>query len=169
MKSVLWGEIVQRMRERLIEPILWFPYPALIGFGLVIILRGQLISGLNHRVGSMADVVHLAGEKLVVPGIWISISQEKDQLILVTDDHRRFAWPLNAKDMSVVKPLVEYLNLRTKDEAFKSTLALEVDRDRIRAVLAVDQSLKYIHIRPILFALVEAKISYYGFETRVVN
>jgi hypothetical protein len=169
MRSSLWVDMITRSKERLLEPLLWFPFPALIGFGLVIILRGQLLTGFNHRLGTRADVVHLKAESLTAPGIWLSIYQEKDKLVLLTDDHNRFEWPLNAKDMSALKPFIAYLNKRTLEAAFKQTLSLEVEKDRTRAVLAVDQKLKYIHIRPILFALVEAKISNYGFETRIVN
>ena len=165
----VWLGQVQRTRERLTEPLLWFPFPALIAFGLIIVLRGQLLNGFNYRLGTRADVVHLQAETLGSPGIWLSIYQEADQLVLVTDDHNRFEWPLGTKDMKALRPFIEYLNHRTAEAAFKMSLALEVDKNRTRAVLAVDQKLKYIHIRPILFALVEAKISNYGFETRVVK
>ena len=169
MKSSVWQDQLQRMRERLIEPVLWFPFPALIGFGLVIILRGQLLTGFNHRVGTRADVVNLQASPLTTPGIWLSIYQEDEKLILVTDDHQRFSLPLAARDLTDMKPLIQYLKGRSADEAFKATLSLEADSARIRAVLAVDQKLKYIHIRPILFALAEARISNYGFETRIVH
>ena len=169
MRNAVWTDILQRMRERLSEPILWFPFPALIGFGLVIILRGHLLGGFNYRLGTRADVVHLQAEPLRGPGIWLSIYQDKDKLVLLTDDHNRFEWPLGVRDMKALKPLITYLNQRSREEAFKATLSMEADADRIRAILAVDQELKYIHIRPVLFALVEAKISNYGFETRVFH
>ncbi len=169
MRNQVWVTILQRTRERLTEPLLWFPFPALIAFGLVIVLRGQLLTGFNYRLGTRADVVHYNAETLSAPGIWISIYQDHDNLVLVTDDHNRFEWPLGAKDMKALKPFINYLRKRTEEAAFKMSLALEVEKNRTRAVLAVDQKLKYIHIRPILFALAEAKISNYGFETRVVN
>ncbi|MBC7661741.1 MAG: hypothetical protein H7249_18765 [Chitinophagaceae bacterium] len=169
MRGSLWLDLIRRTRERLSEPLLWFPFPALIAFGLVIVLRGQLLSGFNHRLGTQADVVHLMATPLDNTGIWISVYQDKDQLVVVTDDHSRFSWPLGTRDMKDLKPFIAYLNKRTEATAFKTTLALETEKNRTRAVLAVDQKLKYIHIRPILFALVEAKISNYGFETRMVR
>lgn len=169
MRSTLWFAMAQRARERLIEPLLWFPFPALIGFGLIIILRGQLLTGFNHRLGTKADVVHFAADPLTSSGIWISIYQNQDRLVLVTDDHNRFEWPLGARDMKALQPFISYLNKRAHEAAFKQTLSLEAEKNRTRAVLAVDQKLKYIHIRPILFALTEAKISNYGFETRIVH
>jgi hypothetical protein len=36
-------------------------------------------------------------------------------------------------------------------------------------VLAVDQKLKYIHLRPVIYALAEARIAKYGFETRMLK
>ncbi len=169
MRSAIWSDMLQRMRERLSDPILWFPFPALIGFGLVIILRGQLLSGFNHRLGTQADVVQLEAKPLQNSGIWLSVYQKGDRIVVVTDDHDRFEWPLGVQDVATMKPLLSYLQKRSREEAFKSTLSMETEADRVRAVLSVDQKLKYIHVRPILFALAKAKIANYGFETRIVH
>lgn len=169
MSHALWHEQVKNMRERLSEPLLWFPFPALIAFGLVIVLRGQLFAGFNHRLGTEANVVEMPAEPLRSPGIWLSITQRDNDILIITDDHKSFRVPLAAPNVEALQPLVHYLDQRVRDIAFKSTLDLKVDQDRIRAVLAVDQKLRYIHVRPILYALAEAKISNYGFETKLVS
>lgn len=169
MSKLLWNESVRGLRERLQDPLVWFPFPALIAFGLVIILRGHLFSGVNHRLGTEANVVELSAEPLRSPGIWMSITQSGNDILIVTDDRRLFKVPLAAPNVESLAPFVSYLNQRTRANAFKTTLDLELDADRIRVVMAVDQELKYIHIRPILYALAEAKISNYGFETKMFS
>ena len=47
-----------------------------------------------------------------------------------------------------------------------ASLAKEISHTESLVVLAVDQSLKYLHIQPILAALAQAGISDYAFETR---
>lgn len=167
MRNVLWHDRVANMRERLSEPLLWFPFPALIAFGLIIVLRAHIFSGFNHRLGTEANVLELDAEPLRSPGIWMAVTQDNEKILIVTDDHQRFTFPLASPDLETLRPLIKYLNARAHQIAFKSTLDLQVDEDRIRAVLAVDQKLKFIHIRPLLYALAEAKISSYGFETRM--
>jgi hypothetical protein len=169
MKNALWNESVQKMRERFTEPIYWFPFPALIAFGLVIVLRGHLFQGFNHRLGTEANVIEMEAAPLRSPGIWMSVTQSGDKILIVTDDHQSFTMPLTAPSLSSMRPLIRYLDERAREIAFKTTLDMEVDSERIRAVLAVDQKLKYIHIRPLLYALAEAKISHYGFETRMTD
>lgn len=167
MSKTIWNNQVQGMRERLSEPLLWFPFPALIAFGLVIVLRGQLFSSFNHRLGTEANVMEMQAEPLRSPGIWLSITQLGNDILIITDDHKRFTVPLAAPNVEALTPLVRYLDERVRQLAFKSTLDLNLDQDRIRAVLAIDQKLRYIHVRPILYALAEAKISSYGFETKL--
>ncbi len=97
------------------------------------------------------------------------MTQNNNKLLIITDDHQRFTIPVLAPDLDAMRPFIKYLDERVREIAFKTTLDMEVDRDRIRAVLAIDQKLKYFHVRPLLYALAEAKISHYGFETRMTN
>jgi hypothetical protein len=46
---------------------------------------------------------------------------------------------------------------------------MESNLTRTTAVLAVDQKLKFNHLRPVIYALAEARISKYGFETRMIT
>lgn len=157
------------MRERLHEPILWWPFPALIGFGLVIVLRGHLLTGFNHRLGSRADVIQMKAEAQPSSGIWMGIHQENDRIVVVTDDRRRFTWPLASQSLKDMAPLVKYLEEKVRREAYASAMTMETVQGRTKAVLAVDQKLKYIHIRPVVYALAQARIPSYGFETKMVH
>ncbi len=164
-----WVEALLGLKERLQEPVLWFPFPALIAFGLVIILRGHLLTGLNPRLGARVDVIQYDAKNLPDGGIWLGVFQDGKDVIVVTSDRRRFRWPIDSKDMKDIDPLVTYLQNRVKKEAYSTAIKLESNLTRTTAVLAVDQKLKYIHLRPVIYALAEARIAKYGFETRVLK
>ena len=48
---------------------------------------------------------------------------------------------------------------------YSAGLLNEAISNQLIVVLAIDQKLKYSHIRPILYALAEAGINQYAFET----
>ncbi len=164
-----WVEALLGLKERLQEPVLWFPFPALIAFGLVIILRGHLLTGLNPRLGARVDVIQYDAKNLPDGGIWLGVFQDGKDVLVVTSDRRRFRWPIDSQDMKDIDPLVTYLQNRVKKEAYSTAIKLESNLTRTTAVLAVDQKLKYIHLRPVIYALAEARIAKYGFETRVLK
>ena len=68
-----------------------------------------------------------------------------------------------------MKHLVKYLKTRVHKEILATGMSMEANLIRIKAVLAVDETLSYAHIRPVIYALGEARISKYGFETRLLN
>lgn len=164
-----WVEALLGLKERLQEPILWFPFPALIAFGLVIILRGHLLTGLNPRLGARVDVIQYDAKNLPDGGIWLGIFQDGKQVLVVTSDRRRFSWPIDSQDLKDIAPLVSYLKNQVKKESYSTAIKLESNLTRTTAVLAVDQKLKYIHLRPVIYALAEARIAKYGFETRILK
>lgn len=164
-----WVQALMGLKERLQEPVLWFPFPALIAFGLVIILRGHLLTGLNPRLGARVDVIQYDAKNLPDGGIWLGVFQDGKQVLVVTSDRRRFSWPIDSQNMKDIEPLVTYLQNRVKKEAYSTAIKLESNLTRTTAVLAVDQKLKYIHLRPVIYALAEARIAKYGFETRVLK
>jgi hypothetical protein len=169
VRNQSWVQALLNLKERLQEPILWFPFPALIAFGLVIILRGHLLTGLNPRLGARVDVIQYDAKNLPDGGIWLGVFQDGKQVLVVTSDRRRFSWPIDSKDMKDTQPLVQYLQGRVRKEAYSTAIKLESNLTRTTAVLAVDQKLKYIHLRPVIYALAEARIAKYGFETRVLK
>jgi hypothetical protein len=168
-KHQSWVEALMALKERLQEPVLWFPFPALIAFGLVIILRGHLLTGLNPRLGARVDVIQYNAKNLPDGGIWLGIFQDATHVQVVTSDRRKFSWPIHSQDLKDLDPLIKYLQGRVKKESYSTAIKIESNLTRTTAVLAVDQKLKYIHLRPVIYALAEARIANYGFETRMLN
>lgn len=164
-----WVEALLSLKERLQEPIFWFPFPALLAFGLVIILRGHLLTGLNPRLGARVDVIQYDAKTLQDGGIWLGIFQDGKEVLVVTSDRRRFSWPIDSQSLKDVGPLVAYLKSRVRKESYSTAIKLESNLTRTTAVLAVDQKLKYVHLRPIIYALAQARIAKYGFETRILT
>ncbi len=167
--SQRWVDALNALKERLNEPILWFPYPALVAFGLVIILRGHLLTGMNPRLGARVDVIQYSGQHLQDGGIWLGIYPENNQVVVVSSDRRRFSWPIQSQNLAELEPLIKYLKERVQKEAYSTAIKMESSLTRSTAVLAVDQKLKYIHLRPVIYALAEARIAKYGFETRLIK
>lgn len=168
-KGGKWQEAIYALKERMHDPILWFPFPALIAFGLIIILRGHLLTGLNPRLGARVDVLEYAARPFQDGGIWLGVYPDLDKVVVVTSDRKKFSWPLESSSMEDMMPLINYLKERTKKEAYSTAIKLESNQTRTTAVLAVDQRLKYLHLRPVIYALAEAKIAKYGFETRMLQ
>jgi hypothetical protein len=157
------------MRERLSEPLHWYPFPAMIGFTLVLILGGHLLTDLNPRLGARVDILPFDAPRHRDGGIWLGLYPKDDQLHIVTSDRQKFTWPLDSQQMSAVQPLVDYLNQKVQQEIYGTALKMESTVTRTTAVLAVDQRLRYFHIRPVIYALARARISQYGFETRIIH
>ncbi len=168
-KGQKWQEAIYALKERVQEPILWFPFPALIAFGLIIILRGHLLTGLNPRLGARVDVLEYGAKHLQDGGIWLGVYPERDNVVVVTSDRQRFSWSLESQHMGELEPLISYLRDKVRREAYSTAIKLESNQTRTRAILAVDQKLKFLHLRPVLYALAEARIAKYGFETRMLQ
>ena len=175
-KRVRFSDIsIQRIKERLGTPVNWFPYPAIISFFLVFLFTEFLLFSLNYRIFSKADILAFPSEKEYEGSIWISLSPEKDNLLVMTDDKNTFHWSLDyegqtsedqsSEDRSNLKSFVEYLKFR-KFELLRSVgLSNFAISNQLSVVIAADQKLRFIHIRSILYALAEAGINRYAFET----
>ncbi len=155
--------------ERLKENIWWFPFPALIAFGLVFILAGHLLTDLNPRLGSVTDPIQLNTKPFPDGAIWMAINVNADHITVTTADRKKFSWPALHTTMRDLEPFTSYLKKKKQEEIYKSVRLLENSAVRSRVVIAVDQNAKYIHIRPVIYALAEAGISKYGFETRIMK
>jgi hypothetical protein len=164
-RTIFWENSLQRTRDRLGEPLTWYPYPAMISFGLVMVLVGQLIPGLNPRRGSRADVIELSAPRSNDGMIWIGVFSENDRIVVTTSDRKRFSWPV-AHTLEDLLPFSNYLRSRVRKESRAAGLANHTTFDRTSVVISVDQRLKYIHISPILIVLAQNGVAKYGFETR---
>ena len=154
------------VRERLQESKSWFPYPCLFSFGLVLLFSGHILLGINPRIGNPADVLPFKSTKAKEGAIWLSVSLQKGRVMVSTDNRHVFSWNEQDRNLQIIKPLVSHLRDRIVQITLSASLAKEISHTESLVVLAVDQSLKYLHIQPILAALAQAGISDYAFETR---
>ena len=164
-----YEDTIQRTKERLEEAVKWYPFPAMIGFMLVMILSGHLLVDLNPRLGAKVDVIPLGDERYPDGGIWLGVYEERDRIHVVTTDRSHFSWAKSGADDSSINQLIQYLKVQALKEAEASILKMQVNRISSAAVIAVDQRLKYSHIQPVIHALGQANISSYGFETRIIR
>lgn len=143
----------------------WFPIPCLISFFLVLLLTAHVALSTNPRTGQPAAVLPLAAEKGEDSAIWFSMVIEKDKVVVIDNYRKVFKWPVNTESVEDLEPFINHLKKRVATEVESAALAERISNSQVRAIIAVDQTLRYRHFRPILFALAEAGISQYGFET----
>ena len=168
-KQTFWEIAIQNLQERLKTIDDWYPLPAMIGFGLVAIFSSYLLPGLNPRLGSPSRVMELQARPQVTGSIWLGLYAKDDQFFIVTDDRKKFEWNLNEVNELKIEALTRYLKGRVRRQIMNAGRTLSADTVQTAAVLAVDVELKYIHVRPVLHALANARISHYGFETKHLN
>lgn len=161
-----WAISAANIKDRLQEPIWWFPYPALISFGLVLTLTAHVVSGTNPRMGNPADIISFPAPARKDSAIWLSATPIDDKIVVTTSDRRIFRWSQKLQNVSEVEPLVRYLKERVAAEITSAALMGRAFTTQTSAVIASDQRLKYLHIRPLLYALAEAGIAQYAFETQ---
>lgn len=152
-------------KQRLREASSWFPLPALFSFFLVMLLTTHIAVSTNPRVGQPAAVLPLTAEPSEDSAIWLSVIINGDDLV-VSDNYRTvFRWPKDVRNLEGIAPFIEHLKNRKAAEIKAATLANRISSYQTKVLIAVDQNLKYSHFRPLLYALAEAGISDYGFET----
>lgn len=164
-----WQDRLVNMKERLQKPYYWYPYPALLAVGLVFILNGHLFPGLNPRYGSPVGVTNLSAKQQKEGSIWIGVYPVGEKVIAITAERKYFQWPLKDPKAEHIQDFIKYLKERAHREIVATGLSLDANLTKIAAVIAVDERLQYGHLRPVLQALAAAKISRYGFETKILD
>lgn len=166
VRTRYWETCIAGAKDRLREVIWWFPFPLLISFGLVLLLTAHIVFGTNPRAGSPADVIPLPAKAQQDSALWFSVTPIDDDIVVTTGDRKVFRWPQDVRGMKELQPFVAFLKQRAADEITSAVLAGQVRLSQSQAVIAADQRLRFVHIRPILYALAEAGISLYAFETQ---
>jgi hypothetical protein len=154
------------MNERLHEVIWWYPFPLVISFALVMILTAHVMFGTNPRAGNPANIIAFPSDTQKDSALWLSVTPVGKEIVVTTSDRRVFRWPQDVRGMQPLAPLVAYLKERAQEEIRSAVIAGRVLKTQTQAVIAADQRLKYLHIRPIIHALAAAGISQYAFETQ---
>ncbi len=165
MRLPPWKLMSLEQRERLRPEENLFPYPALFAFGLILILTAHLLPGLNPRLGNRIDLISFAAPRQKEGSLWLGISAENNRLMVVTPDRKRFSWEQGKTDTQHLNEFVSYLRTYAEQQTRSSSLRGEADATKTKAILAVDRSLTYADLNPILLALAQARITRYGFET----
>lgn len=161
-----WVARCEQVKNRLREPIWWFPYPLLISFGLVTLLTSHSLFGTNPRVGNPADIIVFPGETQKDSALWMSVTPIGEDVVVTTGNRVIFRWRQDIKDLKPLEPFIVHLKQQVAEEIETAVITQEARVSQATAVIAADQSLKYLHIRPIIHALAEAGISRYAFETK---
>ena len=161
-----WEKSLINMKERLTASNIWYPYPALFSFALVILLNGQILISLNPRLGNPATPSVLKGEQSYEGAIWMSVSYAKSTIIVTTYDRKIFTWPEAITDLGEMKAFVSYLESKRDNIAHFTSMQKSISVPESTVVLAVDHALKYAHIKPILYTLARLGFANYAFEVK---
>ena len=62
-----------------------------------------------------------------------------------------------------------YLKKLTQELAVQAAISKFISDTQTKVVIAVDQRLRYFHVRPILHVLAEVGIDSYAFETQILR
>lgn len=163
----LWQDAIKAQVERLHEPLWWFPFPLIISFALVLLLTAHVFGGTNPRMGNPATVVSFPADLRRDSAIWLSVTPIDGEIVVTTGDRKVFRYPQDIADLEPLKKLRAYLKEAVRREVEGAALGSEAYQHQTSVVIAADQRLKYLHVRPILYALAEAGISQYAFETQL--
>ena len=168
-REEIWQHLIVALSERLREPLRWYPFPFIISFGLALIVTGHVIFSSNPRLGHPAHLITFAAEPQIDDGIWLSLSPLDQDLVVTTADRQVFRWPLNSHGGDDLQRLEHYLHTQVVRELESVALLNMAYRDQASVVLAIDQTLTFAHVRPVIHAIGRAGISRYSFETRTLK
>lgn len=163
----VWRAAVAAKMDHLSEPISWFPFPALIALGLGTVFFGHLLFNFNPRITSSAEVLSFDGDVDREGGIFLSVVASEDGVIVDTGDRRRFVIVGGSRNSEDLAQLITYMKTRTATAVSDVILSSRIDPIATTVTIAADQHLAYFHIKPILYALSQAGISRYAFETKM--
>lgn len=165
MRIPTWKKMYLEKRDRLRPEEDFFPYPALFAFGLALILTAHLLPGLNPRLGSRINLISFPAPRQQEGSLWLGVSGETNLITVTTPERKTFSWKMNDANLEEFESFVTYLRSYVEHQTHGASLRGEADATQAKAILAVDRSLSYAHLSPVLLALSQARITRYGFET----
>ncbi len=167
----LYQQPINQMKKRLRKLPLWFPYPALISFGLIMVLTGYTIPNLNTYFGHPSNLIEQDMVDGIAPegSIWFSVSVRDHNLVISTFNRKVFKWDRKIKNIEVMSDFIDFLKDEIKARTLQAALAAGIGQHEVTATIATDRGLKFLHIRPIINALAAAGISNYSFEVKRIN
>ena len=160
-----WDLLYIATADRLRSLSRWFPFPALISFILVTLLTAYVTLTTARRLGHPAALLTFPSDRDHIGGIWFSVTPIGEEIFIATSDRKVFHWPQNTRDLVPLDQFIEWLKDASHLQIEAAALLKRSDSNQVLAVIAADQTLKYTHLRPIIYALAKAGISRYAFET----
>ncbi len=157
---------MNRVRENLQEPLLWFPITILISFSLLMIAYGQVLPSFNQHFGSVHKPLELDGKTSPEGSIWLSLTRDNEFMLAMTDQHKILRWKRRPKNLQEISELRDFLQGRYRDLMFSAVLAKRIFLNQSMVVLAIDKDINFADIRPILYLLGQMGFSRYAFETK---
>ena len=159
---------VQSKKDRLSSQLKLFPFPAIISIGLILIVTIYLLHGIDPRVGNPAELLTFTSQPEAEGAIWISVSPDTESLVITTSERDVFRLPQNITKEEDVEPFKKYLEKRIRQDSARFVLSKKINPQETTVVIAADQSLKFLHIRPLLYTIASAGITRYAFETKML-
>ncbi|MBI2603819.1 MAG: hypothetical protein HYW48_12270 [Deltaproteobacteria bacterium] len=158
--------LLAEIKSRIGRDFTWFPFVGLLAFGLLLVLTGHLLPKLNVRWGSPATLIELAGPPSPEGAIWFSLSVRDEFVIATTEDRTVLHWHVDAQTTEALGELRNYLKERQKSIFLATALAKRVSVSEPLVIISADSSLKYKHVRPVIYLLAQLGFSHYAFETK---
>lgn len=159
---------ISQTKERLRAYNNWFPVPGLIASGLIILLLSQSTFSLNPRLGKFANPIELNVEPMRDGALHLSVSTLGED-ILIQSRTKTFLIPMANLDLQPLEDFKVFLEEENRRIVKDATLSMFNEPLRTTVVFSVDQNLNYYHILPFIRSLAEAKITSFGFETKIVK
>lgn len=160
---------IDEQKERLKTGINWFPLPAMISFVLVLLFIGHLLVNINPRLGNSAVILSMNSETEQEGSIWLSVSENEGQIYVSTFDRKVFSWAANTTNLNDLNDFREHLRKTSYEISAQAAVSKFISKSQTKVVLAVDQRLRYFHIRPIIHVLAKVGLDDYGFETKMLE
>ena len=159
----------QLKKERLKESNNWFPFPVLISFFLVTLLGTHLLSDLNPRLGARVKSIRYYSQEKSNPVIWIGIYKTKNSINIVTSERKKFTIDKDKYNLAGLDSFIGHLKDIQNHHFEAMGRSLDSIETRSRVALSVDRDLRFKDIKPLIYALAEAGISNYEFETQLIK
>ena len=167
MKQRMWEKSVMDLKDRLRKRYVWFPFPAFISFALLLLLDSQILMSLNPRLGNPISPISISGDPALEGAIWISLSLSDSFVVATTGDRKVFRWHQDVKSLKDMETLTDYLKFRRNALIESVSLAKKTSLAEATVIIAADETLRFGHIRPLIYAIAHSGIGHYAFEGKL--
>ena len=167
-RTANWSEAYVAKQQRLSEPLWWYHYPFLLTAALVLLLTAHLVLATNPRMGHPASLINFPSQVRPDSAVWFSMSPIGPDIVITTNDRRVFRWRQDSASTAAMGPFVEYLRHQVNAEIAAAALLKRVQGSQTTTVIAADQRLRYLHLRPVIAALAKVGVTNYALETLVI-